>query len=81
MEALKVICVIAFFLVCIGLIVVVMLQDAKSEGLSGAISGGSGSYYSKNKGRTKEGMLNKLTLVLAILFIILSIVLNFSVMK
>lgn len=81
MEALKVICVIAYFLICVGLIVVVMLQDAKSEGLSGAIAGGSGSYYSKNKGRTKEGMLNKLTLILGVLFIILSVVLDFSAMQ
>lgn len=81
MDALKVICVVAFFLVCLGLIVVVMLQDAKSEGLSGAISGGSGSYYSKNKGRTKEGMLNKITIVLGVLFILLAVVLNLPVMK
>ncbi len=81
MEAVKTICTIVYLLVCVGLIVVVMFQDAKSEGLSGAISGSSGSYYSKNKGHTKEGMLNKLTVLLTAIFLILSVVLNLEVMQ
>lgn len=82
MEALKVICTIIYLLVCAAIVVIVICQDSKSEGLSGAIAGGSGSsYWSKNKGRSKEGILSKITIILAVVFILLSIVLNFSVMQ
>ena len=60
------------------------MQDSKGEGLSSAIAGGGGStstYWSKNKGRSKEGILSKITIALTILFIILSVVLNLSAMQ
>ena len=70
---------IVYLLICVAIVVIVMFQDSKSEGLGAALAGGSAgksSYWSKNKGRSKEGMLNKLTIVLAFLFIALSIVLS-----
>ncbi|MCR5204055.1 MAG: preprotein translocase subunit SecG [Lachnospiraceae bacterium] len=70
---------IVYLLICIAIVVIVMIQDSKSEGLGAALAGGTAgksSYWSKNKGRSKEGMLNKLTIVLAFLFIALSIVLS-----
>ena len=58
------------------------MQDSKSEGLSAAITGGStNSYWSKNKGRSKEGMMSKITVILTVVFVVLSIVLNLSVMQ
>lgn len=83
MEALKVILTILYILVCVAIVLVVLMQDSKSEGLSAAIAGGatSGSYWSKNKGRSKEGMLSKATIILTVLFIVLSVVLNLSVFK
>lgn len=82
MDALKIICTIIYVLVCVAIVVLVLLQDTDAEGLSGAIAGGAGnSYWSKNKGRSKEGRLNKLTIILAIVFIVLSVVLNLSVMQ
>ena len=47
----------------------------KSAGL-GAISGAADTYWGKNKGRSMEGMLVKVTRVLVILFLLISIVLN-----
>ena len=70
---------IVYLLICVAIVVIVMIQDTKSEGLGAALAGGSAgksTYWSKNKGRSKEGMLNKLTVVLAALFIILSVVLS-----
>ena len=67
---------IVYLLICIAIVVI---QDTKSEGLGAALAGGSGAkstYWSKNKGRSKEGMLNKLTVVLAVLFVVLSVVLS-----
>lgn len=74
---------ILYLIICIAIVVIVMLQDSKGQGLAAALSGngGSGTYWSKNKGRSKEGMLNKLTIVLAVLFIILSVVLSLDALQ
>lgn len=81
MDALKLILTVVYLLVCVGIIVLVLRQDAKNNGLGGAIAGGANTYWSKNKGRSKEGILNKLTIILGAIFIILSVVLNFSVFQ
>ena len=75
MEALRVVINIIFILVCVALTVLVLMQEGKSAGL-GAISGAADTYWGKNKGRSMEGMLVKVTRVLVILFLLISIVLN-----
>jgi len=75
MEALRVVLTILFVVVCIALAVVVMLQEGKSGGL-GALAGSSDTYWGKNKGRSMEGNLVKITAVLGALFIILALLLN-----
>ncbi len=57
------------------LIAVVLLQSGKAQGLSGAIAGGSETFFGKNKGRTIDAMLSKWTSVVAIAFLVTSIVL------
>ena len=57
------------------LIAVVLLQSGKAAGLSGSIAGGAETFFGKNKARTLDGMLEKATAVVAILFIITSLVL------
>ena len=64
-----------FIIICIALTVIILLQEGKSAGL-GAISGAADTYWGKNKGRSMEGMLVKVTRVLVILFLLISIVLN-----
>ena len=54
--------------------IVVLMQEGKTSGL-GAVSGAADTYWSKNKGRSAEGKMVKITSVLGALFIILSIVL------
>ena len=78
MGAFRIILTILFILVCIALTVLVLMQEGKSEGL-GAISGAAETYWGKNKGRSMEGMLVKLTKICAILFIVLAVVLNLNV--
>ena len=58
------------------LIAVVLLQSGKTAGLSGSISGGAETFFGKNKARTMDGMLAKLTSVVAVLFIVTSFVLS-----
>lgn len=59
------------------LIAVVLLQSGKAQGLSGAIAGGSETFFGKNKGRTIDAILSKWTSVVAIVFLVTSIVLFF----
>mgnify|MGYP000586350859 FL=1 len=75
MAVLKTIVEIVFIIVCIFLTVVILLQEGKSAGL-GAISGAADTYWGKNKGRSMEGMLVKLTRLGVILFLVLAAVLN-----
>lgn len=78
MAALKIVLTILFILVCIALVVLVLMQEGKSAGL-GAISGAAETYWGKNKGRSMEGLLVKLTKVAAVLFMVLAAVLNLNV--
>ena len=76
MEVLRTIITVLFVLVCIVLTVIVLMQEGKNNGLSGAISGSSETYWSKNKGRSMEGKLGNITKILAVVFLILAVVLN-----
>ena len=78
MAVLHTILTIVYILVCIALCVVVMMQEGKQAGLSGAISGGADSYWGKNKGRSMEGTLVKITKYLAIAFIVIAAILNIN---
>jgi len=74
-AVLKTVLTVVFIIICIALTVIILLQEGKSAGL-GAISGAADTYWGKNKGRSMEGMLVKVTRVLVILFLLISIVLN-----
>ena len=58
--------------------VIILMQEGKSAGL-GAIAGAAETYWGKNKGRSMEGMLVKLTRVAVILFLVLAMVLNLGI--
>ena len=73
MAVLRIIVTIVFILICIALTVLVLMQ----EGL-GAISGMAETYWGKNKGRSMEGTLVKVTKYLAISFIVIAAILNIS---
>ena len=75
MSAVRTILLIVFIVVSLILAVLVLMQEGKSAGL-GAISGAAETYWGKNKGRSMEGTLVKLTKVLAVLFFVLASLLN-----
>ncbi len=78
MAVIRIIIQVIFILLCIALTALVLMQEGKSAGL-GAISGAAETYWGKNKGRSMEGKLVKITKYLAIGFMVLTIVLNLSV--
>lgn len=64
-------------IVAIVLIVSVLAQPSKTNGLSGLVSGGtSESFYSRNKSRTSEAMLSRITVISSIIFAGLCVVQN-----
>ena len=69
---------IVYIIVAVILTVLVLMQEGKQAGLTGAISGGAESYWGKNKSRSMEGGLVLATRILGTVFIILSVVLNFK---
>ena len=75
MEALRIVVTALYVVICIALTIVVIMQEGKSAGL-GAISGAAETYWGKNKGRSIEGKLEFATKILAVLFIVISLVLN-----
>ena len=77
MGTLRLILTIIYIIDCVFLAVVVLMQEGKSAGL-GSIGGAAESYWSKNKGRSMEGKLVTITKVSAILFLVLSAVLNIN---
>lgn len=65
--------------VVLGLIVVVsiLMQKSKADALSGLIQGSkSETFFSKNKAKTKDALLAKITIVTMLLFAINTVVLN-----
>ncbi len=55
------------------IVILVMLQQSQQQGLSGAIAGGSDSFFDKNKGRTKEAKLATITKILAAIFFVTAV--------
>ncbi|MDE6881576.1 MAG: preprotein translocase subunit SecG, partial [Lachnospiraceae bacterium] len=62
---------------CIALVILVLMQEGKSAGL-GAVSGAAETYWGKNKGRSMEGKLVRITTGLAVAFMVLTVILNLN---
>lgn len=65
---------IVLIITSIALVAIVLLQEGRSAGLSGAIAGGAESFLGKNKSKTIESKLVFFTKILAIVFFVLSLV-------
>ncbi len=71
---------VLFIIVCVALVVLVLAQEGKNQGL-GAIQGTvENTYWGKNKGRSREGVLKKITIALSVLFVVFAIVLNMGIL-
>ncbi len=77
MSIVKGILIAIYFIVAVIIIILTLMQAKEDAGLSAAITGSStNNFYEKNKGRTKEGKLKRWTIILSIVFAILTIVLG-----
>ncbi len=74
----KTILMVGLIIISVVLTVIILFQEGKSTGL-GSLSGQSApteSYWNKNKGRSREGMLIRITTILVVLFFVLAAALN-----
>lgn len=76
MEALNVILSIVQVILAIGVIFLVLMQQGKRAGLSGAIAGGAETFFGKNKASSMDAMLSRLTVIFSIILVVITIALN-----
>ncbi len=77
MEIVKYVLMAIYAVVCVALIVLVMKQNKDDSGASGTIVGASANnFYEKNKGKTTEGKIKTATIVLMVVFAVLSIAIS-----
>ena len=62
---------------CVVIVTIVLLQSGKSAGLSGALAGNSESFLLRNKSKSLDARLAKMTKWVAAVFVVLTLVLNF----
>ncbi len=72
MSTLEIVLGVFLILLSVLLIAIVLMQKSREGGLSGAIAGGSDTFFGKNKGRTNEARLAKMTRYIAIVFFVLA---------
>ena len=73
MSTAQIILSIIYFIVALGLIAIVILQSGKSAGLSG-VFGGSDTFLSKNKAKSADARLARMTKWVAVVFMVLTLV-------
>lgn len=61
------------------MVIIVLMQQSRQAGLSGAIAGGSDSFFGKNKGRTVDAKLAKITKILSVFFFIFTLLATFVI--
>ena len=76
MSVIRVILTVIYILLGVAISIVILMQEGKSNGLGSAIGGMADSYWSKNKGRSMEGALEHFTRYVAIIFMLITLILN-----
>lgn len=77
MEIVKGILIAIYLIIALIVIILTLIQTKEDAGLSSTITGSStNNFFEKNKGRTKEGMQKKWTIILGIAFVIVTIALS-----
>ena len=76
MSVIRVILTVIYILLGVAISIVILMQEGKSNGLGSAIGGMADSYWSKNKGRFMEGALEHFIRYGAIIFMLITLILN-----
>ncbi len=77
MGTVKGILIAIYLIVALVLTILTLIQTKEDSGMSSTITGSStNNFFEKNKGRTKEGKQKRWTIILSIIFAILTVVLG-----
>lgn len=76
MNAVLIVITVVQLLVALALILIVLFQSGKSQGLSGTIGGIADSYMAKSKAKSLDAKLAKGTKWVGAVFIVLTLVIN-----
>ena len=60
-------------LASLAIIIIVLMQQSREAGLSGVIAGGADTFFGKNKGRTIDAKLSKITKILSVFFFVFTL--------
>ncbi len=73
MNTMIIILAVLNILVCIGLILLVLFQNANDRGMGTMAGSSNDSFYSSNLGRTKDVLMKRLTIILGVAFVVLTV--------
>lgn len=76
MKALLIVLSVIDILVCIGIVLLVLFQDSNDRGMGTLAGASNDSFYSSNMGRTKDVLMRRLTIILGIVFVLLTIIIG-----
>lgn len=77
MEIIKGLLMVIYVAVAVVLIVLTLIQTKDGSGASSTVTGSStNNFYNQNKGRTKEGKMKRLTIILGVVFVVLAVLLS-----
>lgn len=73
LQICRIVFIVLLCLLSVALVVLILIQPANSSGM-GAISGQeTETFYTKNKGRSSEGIMKKLTIILSVLILVIAV--------
>lgn len=80
MSGIEITAGILLILASLVIVLIVLVQESKEQGLTSAIGGGSNdSFYGKNSSRTRDAKLSRFTKVAAVVFFIVTLMVNIIV--
>ena len=78
MSNLSVFVTVLYIIFCVAMVLLILSQEGKQQGLGTIGGGNTDSYWAKIKGHSKEGMLPRLTAILAALFLLVSLLIDMN---
>ena len=76
MTTMQTVLAVVMILASLFLTFTILMQSGSRQGMSGTISGGAETFFGSGKAKGMDAMLNKLTIVVAIVFVALAVILN-----
>ncbi len=77
MEWYEILIGILLVITSIAIVILVLMQQSRRAGLSGAISGGAETFFGKNKSNSLEAKLSRFTKILGVVFFVVALFCTF----